>query len=81
MPDIVFVRANHAMPVKEGAAVAIVGPALGSGAIFSVMRQDSLVPSGQSGFAQTVLSGRFRHYSYYVGASGDQPDNTINPIF
>lgn len=81
MADLVFVRANRALPVKEGNAVIVVGPSLGSGSIKEVSTADVPVPSGQSNFAQTVLANRFRGYGYYVGQTGYPPDNASTPIF
>jgi hypothetical protein len=80
MPDLVFVRANRALPVKEGNAVIFIGAAMGSGAINEVSRADVPVPSGQSSFAQTVLATRFRSYGYYVGQTGYPPD-AAGPTF
>lgn len=82
MPDLVFVRANRAMPVKAGGAVSTMPNALGSGAIYSSSYGGmNSPPSGQAGYAQTILANRFRNYGYYVGETGYPPDNATNPTF
>jgi hypothetical protein len=81
MADIVFVRANQNAPIREGDAVTTIPSALpGTGSIYTVS-PGNLPPSGQAGFAQSVLSGRFRNYAYYFHGSGDAPDNPTQPNF
>lgn len=83
MPDIVFVRANPNMTVKEGRAVSTIPSALpGTGSIYDVAIQNGAMedPNGQSGFAQAVLAGKARHIGYYEGFA-DPADNAAQPTF
>jgi hypothetical protein len=83
MPDLVFVRANPNMPVKEGRAVTTIPSALpGTGSIYDVAMQGGALETanGQAGFAQAVLAGKNRHIGYYEGFA-DPADNPAQPTF
>lgn len=85
MPDLVFVRANPNAPVKEGSAVSSVPSALpGSGAIYSYTQPGTNAPpSGNAGFAQVTLAGRFRTRDFYYTdpAAAPAADNPAQPTF
>lgn len=84
MADIVFVRANQNAPIREGDAVSMVPRALppGTGAITAYTRPGIDAPaSGQAGFAQSVLAGRFRNTGYYYNPTGSIADNPAQPTF
>jgi hypothetical protein len=84
MPDLVFVRANPALPVKEGAAVSSVPSALGSGSIYSYTRPGMNPPAnGNAPFAQATLANRFRTRDYFYTDPSAAPaaDNPAQPTF